>query len=55
MLEQDAKTVAPKFLQDPQKRLAGVLRAGSLGGGHTSSEVRLGGRVSCAESASLFR
>jgi hypothetical protein len=55
MLKEDAKSAARNFLQDSQNCLAGVLREGSLGGGHTSGEMRLGRRVSRAESALLFR
>jgi hypothetical protein len=55
MLEKDAKTAARNFLQDSQSRLGNVLRPGSFGGGYTSGEMRLGGRVSRAESALFFR
>ena len=55
MLKDDTKSAARNFLQDSQSRLAKGLRAGSLGGGQTSGEMRLGGWVSRAESALLFR
>src|SRR6202050_255166 len=55
MLKEDAKATALNVFQDSQNRSASILRSGSLGGGQTSGEMRLGGRMSCAESASLFR
>ena len=54
MLEKDAKAAARNFLQDSHNCFARVLSAGSLGGGQTSGEMRLGGRVSCAKRALLF-
>ena len=55
MLKENAKAAARSFLQDSQERLTRILRSGSLGGGYTAGEMRLGGRVSCAESAPLLR
>ena len=55
MLEEDAKAAAHSCLQDSQSRLARVLRAGNLGGGQLSVEMRLGGWMSGAKRALLFR
>jgi hypothetical protein len=55
MLEKDAKSAARNALQNSQRRLARILRARNFGCGQTSGEMRLGGRVSCAERAPLLR
>jgi hypothetical protein len=55
LLKEGAKAAARGFLQESQGHLAGVLSHGSFGGGQSSSEMRLGGWVSRAECALLFR
>ena len=55
MLKENAKAAARRVLQDSQERFTRILRSGSFGGGYTASEMRLGGRVSRAESAPLLR
>jgi len=55
MLKEDAKAATRRVFQDSQERFTRVLGPGGLGGSNTPSEMRLGGRVSRAESAPLFR
>jgi hypothetical protein len=55
MLEKGAQAPAGSFLQDSQSPQSRVLRAGNLGGSQPPGEMRLGARMSCAESALLFR
>src|ERR1700691_5593958 len=55
MLKEDAKATALNVFQDSQNRSASILRSGSLGGGQASGDMRLCGRMSCAESAPLLR
>jgi hypothetical protein len=55
MLEKDAQAAARNCLQHSQSCQSRVLRAGDLGGGQFPVEVRLGGRMSRAKRAFLFR
>jgi hypothetical protein len=55
MLEKDAATVIGQRLQDSQNCLAGILRAGNFSGEQLPVEMRLGGRMSRAKRALLFR
>ena len=54
MLEKDAKPTAGNCLEHPQSRLARVFRSGNFGCGQFSINMRLSGRMSCAQRALLF-
>ena len=55
MLKKEAQAALANVLHDSHSGLAGVLRRGNLGSGLLSGEMRLGGGVSCAKRALLFR
>ena len=55
VLKEDAEAAGCQGHEESQKRLAGILGAGDLGGCQITIEMSLGGRMAGAESASGLR